>query len=242
MSDPFSGASGQPQEQPVPPSAGTPGAAAAAAEAAADAGKAKASRNVKTPLQKEVLEASYQIDPSPSMQHRKALAERIGLTEEQVNSWFNGKRRRDKKKTDGPAGLPTTTAASQPAASGQQQEPPTATPADSGVGAGYASGYESDAAGDAAGTSAAASAAAPPPPAPAAAEAAYMKPDIGPILMVTVTNHAIDSLMEGLIDAGVAALPGEMIRVGGRSKSERLKPYNLHEVSGMVRCSVWHMS
>jgi hypothetical protein len=33
---------------------------AAAADAAADAGKAKASRNVKTPLQKEVLEASYQ--------------------------------------------------------------------------------------------------------------------------------------------------------------------------------------
>jgi hypothetical protein len=41
--------------------AGAAGAAAVAAtDAAADAGKAKASRNVKTPLQKEVLEASYQ--------------------------------------------------------------------------------------------------------------------------------------------------------------------------------------
>jgi hypothetical protein len=49
--------------------------------------------------------------------------------------------------------------------------------------------------------------------------------------MVTVTNHAIDSLMEGLLDAGVAAQPGQIIRVGGRSKSERLQPYNLREVS-----------
>jgi hypothetical protein len=65
----------------------------------------------------------------------------------------------------------------------------------------------------------------------AAAAAARRKPDIGPILMVTVTNHAIDSLMEGLLDAGVAAQPGQMIRVGGRSKSERLQPYNLREVS-----------
>ncbi|KAF6264660.1 hypothetical protein COO60DRAFT_75929 [Scenedesmus sp. NREL 46B-D3] len=111
MSDPFNGAPGAPQEQAVPTPAGTAGAAAAAAEAAAEAGKAKGSRNVKTPLQKEVLEASYQIDPSPSQQHRKALAERIGLTEEQVNTWFNGKRRRDKKKTDGTAGPSTAAAA-----------------------------------------------------------------------------------------------------------------------------------
>jgi hypothetical protein len=71
----------------------------------------------------------------------------------------------------------------------------------------------------------------PPPPPPAAAAGGHRKPDIGPILMVTVTNHAIDSLMEGLLDAGVAARPGQMIRVGGRSKSERLQPYNLREVS-----------
>ncbi|KAF6248733.1 AAA domain-containing protein [Scenedesmus sp. NREL 46B-D3] len=50
--------------------------------------------------------------------------------------------------------------------------------------------------------------------------------------MVTVTNHAIDSLLEGLLDAEVAAKPGEMIRVGGRSKSERLEPYNLRELTG----------
>jgi hypothetical protein len=52
--------------------------------------------------------------------------------------------------------------------------------------------------------------------------------------MVTVTNHAIDSLMEGMLDAGVAARPGQMIRVGGRSKSERLQPYNLREVITII--------
>lgn len=49
--------------------------------------------------------------------------------------------------------------------------------------------------------------------------------------MVTTTNHAIDSLMEGLLDAGVATQPGQMIRVGGRSRSERLESHNLKNVS-----------
>ncbi|WIA12944.1 hypothetical protein OEZ85_006559 [Tetradesmus obliquus] len=140
MADPFTGAPAPLQEQLVAAPAGADGAAAAAAaEAAADAGTAKASRNVKTPLQKEVLEASYQIDPSPSLQHRKALAERIGLTEEQVNSWFNGKRRRDKKKADGtPAPSPAAVAGAAAAASkpADSEQLAAAPPADSGVGAG----------------------------------------------------------------------------------------------------------
>lgn len=56
----------------------------------------------------------------------------------------------------------------------------------------------------------------------------------GPILTVTQTNHAVDSLLEGCLDANVATKPGEIIRIGGRSKSERLTPYNLREVSGLV--------
>lgn len=53
----------------------------------------------------------------------------------------------------------------------------------------------------------------------------------GPILTVTQTNHAVDSLLEGCLDADVVKNPGEMIRIGGRSKSARLEPYNLRQVS-----------
>lgn len=63
------------------------------------------------------------------------------------------------------------------------------------------------------------------------AAAAASKPDSGPILAVCYTNHAIDSLLEGLLDAGVATASGEMVRVGGGSKSERLEALNLREVS-----------
>eukprot|EP00798_Chlamydomonas_sp_ICE-L_P008199 gene8199-1461_t len=55
--------------------------------------KAKA----KTPLQKEVLEASYQLNNFPTEEHRAALGERIGLTENQVQVWFGHRRRKDKK-------------------------------------------------------------------------------------------------------------------------------------------------
>jgi hypothetical protein len=68
----------------------------------------------------------------------------------------------------------------------------------------------------------------------AAAAAAGDKSDVGPILAVCYTNHAIDSLLEGLLDAGVATGRGEMVRVGGGSKSERLAALNLREVSGRI--------
>ena len=65
----------------------------------------------------------------------------------------------------------------------------------------------------------------------AAGSSSATKPDVGPIMLVCYTNHAVDSLMEGVLDAGVATGRGEMVRVGGSSKSERLEPLNLKNVS-----------
>ncbi|GFR41131.1 hypothetical protein Agub_g1779, partial [Astrephomene gubernaculifera] len=85
------------------------GAGGASAE-----GKTKAPpkpRQNKTPLQKEVLEASYQLNQHPSVEHRKALGDRIGLTEQEVQAWFTNRRRRDKA-AEKKAGATTTSAAS----------------------------------------------------------------------------------------------------------------------------------
>jgi hypothetical protein len=61
-----------------------------------------------------------------------------------------------------------------------------------------------------------------PRPAPAGA------PDVGPILCVCFTNHALDQFLEALLDTGcVSAAAGALVRVGGRSKSERLEAHNL---------------
>jgi len=70
----------------------------------------------------------------------------------------------------------------------------------------------------------------PPPPTHPQQSEPSAKPDVGPILLVCYTNHAVDSLMEGVLDAGVATKRGEMVRVGGGSKSERLQAINLKEV------------
>ena len=48
----------------------------------------------------------------------------------------------------------------------------------------------------------------------------------GPIMLVTMTNHALDQFLEGLLKAGISKL----IRVGGRSKSQMLEPYNLNTI------------
>nr|ABY60733.1 zygote-expressed homeodomain protein [Chlamydomonas reinhardtii] len=79
--------------------------------------KATKPRANKTPLQKEVLEASYQLNQHPSIDHRKALGDRIGLTEQEVQAWFTNRRRKDKlaeaKKataTPPPAGTPSADA------------------------------------------------------------------------------------------------------------------------------------
>ena len=53
---------------------------------------------------------------------------------------------------------------------------------------------------------------------------------LGPILCVCYTNHALDQLLEHLLDDGV----GQIIRIGSRSKSERLEKLNLRFVARQV--------
>ncbi|KAI1812209.1 hypothetical protein GGS20DRAFT_41895 [Poronia punctata] len=50
---------------------------------------------------------------------------------------------------------------------------------------------------------------------------------IGPILCVCYTNHALDQLLEHLIDDGV----DQIVRIGSRSKSERLEKVNLRAIA-----------
>lgn len=54
--------------------------------------------------------------------------------------------------------------------------------------------------------------------------------NLGPIICVCYTNHALDQLLEHLVDAGVP----QIIRVGSRSKSEVLQPLMLREVAKMM--------
>jgi hypothetical protein len=62
----------------------------------------------------------------------------------------------------------------------------------------------------------------------AAADVPPRAPDIGPILCVCFTNHALDQFLEALLDTGcVGATAGDLVRVGARSKSERLEAHNL---------------
>lgn len=53
------------------------------------------------------------------------------------------------------------------------------------------------------------------------------KANLGPILTVTMTNHALDQLLEALLADGV----GQIIRIGSRSKSEKLEELNLARVA-----------
>ncbi|KAF9870443.1 hypothetical protein CkaCkLH20_12110 [Colletotrichum karsti] len=58
------------------------------------------------------------------------------------------------------------------------------------------------------------------------------KAKLGPVMCVCYTNHALDQLLEHLIDADVQ----NIVRIGSRSKSERLEPVNLRKVAeGMTR-------
>ena len=55
-----------------------------------------------------------------------------------------------------------------------------------------------------------------------------------PILMICFTNHALDQFLESCIQTcGLA--PGEVIRVGGRSKNENLDEYLLGNVKQALR-------
>lgn len=53
---------------------------------------------------------------------------------------------------------------------------------------------------------------------------------LGPVLYVTYTNHALDQGLEHQLDAGAT----QVIRIGSRSKSERLTPINLRSVVNNV--------
>ncbi|KAK5105870.1 hypothetical protein LTR62_001957 [Meristemomyces frigidus] len=53
------------------------------------------------------------------------------------------------------------------------------------------------------------------------------KTRIGPIIVCTQTNHALDAVLERSVDDGVS----DIVRVGGRSKSERLQDVNLNTLS-----------
>jgi len=55
------------------------------------------------------------------------------------------------------------------------------------------------------------------------------RPAISPILCICYTNHALDQFLEGLIESGIPI--NNVIRVGGRSKSEILDGRSLHKLT-----------
>jgi hypothetical protein len=57
------------------------------------------------------------------------------------------------------------------------------------------------------------------------------KANLGPIMIVCYTNHALDQFLEHLLEIGVTKL----IRVGGMSKSKKLENHNLRFVSNLGR-------
>lgn len=50
----------------------------------------------------------------------------------------------------------------------------------------------------------------------------------GPILCICYTNHALDQFLEHLVDDGI----DDIVRIGARSKSEKLQDYNLESLMG----------
>ncbi|XP_078688760.1 NFX1-type zinc finger-containing protein 1-like [Branchiostoma floridae x Branchiostoma belcheri] len=52
-----------------------------------------------------------------------------------------------------------------------------------------------------------------------------------PILVVCYTNHALDQFLEGILEF----YPGGIVRVGGQSKSEKLKKFNLTSIRQKMR-------
>lgn len=56
------------------------------------------------------------------------------------------------------------------------------------------------------------------------------KAKLGPIVCVCYTNHALDQLLEGLLDNGVE----QVIRIGSRSKSPRIQSLNLFDLARKV--------
>ncbi|KAJ5182661.1 hypothetical protein N7492_000277 [Penicillium capsulatum] len=50
---------------------------------------------------------------------------------------------------------------------------------------------------------------------------------LGPIICVTYTNHALDQLLEDILEH---KLTSQIVRIGSQSKSERLEPFNLQTI------------
>ncbi|CAG8366393.1 unnamed protein product [Penicillium salamii] len=53
---------------------------------------------------------------------------------------------------------------------------------------------------------------------------------LGPILCVTYTNHALDQILEALLDHKVTS---QIVRVGSQSQSEKLEEFSLHAISSL---------
>ncbi|WEW54842.1 hypothetical protein PRK78_000268 [Emydomyces testavorans] len=58
-----------------------------------------------------------------------------------------------------------------------------------------------------------------------------VKTKLGPIVCVCYTNHALDQLLEDLLEKQITS---QIIRIGSRSKSESLQPLNLRTVAKQV--------
>lgn len=56
-----------------------------------------------------------------------------------------------------------------------------------------------------------------------------LRPEIGPILVLCYTNHALDSFLLDLVHAGITE---GIVRVGRRSSCAELEPYNLRNQEG----------
>ncbi|KAL8735801.1 MAG: hypothetical protein Q9166_000665 [cf. Caloplaca sp. 2 TL-2023] len=54
--------------------------------------------------------------------------------------------------------------------------------------------------------------------------------DLGPIICVCYTNHALDQLLEHLVKDGIQ----QVVRIGGRSKSQLLQNVNLHDLAQQI--------
>ncbi|KAI9752215.1 MAG: hypothetical protein M4579_005718 [Chaenotheca gracillima] len=58
-------------------------------------------------------------------------------------------------------------------------------------------------------------------------QASRERADLGPVVVVCYTNHALDQFLEHLLDVGIE----RVIRIGGQSRSEKLEGKNLRVVS-----------
>ena len=76
------------------------------------------------------------------------------------------------------------------------------------------------------------------------ANKAKVRRRLGPIVCVCYTNHALDQLLEDLLDNGITS---QIIRIDSQSKSDRLQPLNLrnavHDVekTRMEKNAQWHL-